>query len=390
MRNKLFISLLVILILIPGCLSAPQKGEPGGEAPAIVTIWHTLQGPEADALQTQTQGIMKSQSSLIIRLRYIPEQNFVIMAYQAEAGGEGPEIFLAPREILWQLYAKGAISPVLQYNSDAFPAVTSQFRFGGKLYAQPILTDLPLLYYRTDSGLVPTNLTELLNKGPLILTSLNTQALSSWWSAQGGKLWISGSPQLNSATNLAFLQQLLVWRDAKQIQLNPNALNLFATGQAVYTIAWASQAPLLTQLNVPWRTMFLSDLVGGQGQTLVGPTLGIANSSIKAVDPMTQAIHLVEEQLLKPDFEAALAQAGHRFPASTGYYQRPEAQQGSAVQVNQSLAKAWSLDGNSPEWKLIPLQDTAWTNAFAGTVNPVDALNNAQSQAIQVMESGKQ
>lgn len=380
--------MLVILVLIPGCLRAPQQGEPGGAAPAVVTIWHTLQGAEADALQAQVQGIMKAQPGVIVRLHYVPEQNFVAQTYQAEAGGEGPHLFLAPREILWQLYAKGAISPVVQYNSDAFPALTSQFRFADKLYAQPLLTDLPLFYYRTDSGFAPANLTDLFSKGQLFLGSLNMQSLSSWWGAQGGKLWAAGAPQLNSAENQAFLQQLLTWRDAKQIQLNPDALNQFAGGQASFTIAWASQSALLTQLKVPWVTILPNDLVGGQGQPLVGPTMGIANSSVKTAGAMVQSIRLVEEELLKPALEENLAQAGHRFPASAGYYSLPEGKQGIDVQVAQYLSKAWALAGDSPEWRFIPLVDNAWANAFSGALSPVDALNSAQSEAIKAMAAG--
>ncbi|MHB1652396.1 MAG: extracellular solute-binding protein [Desulfitobacteriaceae bacterium] len=387
---RLFIIMVIAAVLLTGCLRSPQQGEPGGEAPAVVTVWHTLQGPEANALQTQIQGIMKAQPGVIVRLKYVPEQSFVSRAYQAEAGGEGPEIFLCPREILWKLYAQGALSPVVQYTSDAFPATQAQFRFSGKLYAQPFLTDLSLFYYRADSGLVPANLSELFGKGQLVVTALDMQTLGSWWSAQGGKLLAAETPQLNSPANLAFLQQLLTWRDAKVLQLNPNALNLFANGQAIDTIAWASQAPLLTQLNIPWRGISLNDLVGGQGQFLPGPTWGIANSSIKTTESMVQPIRLVEEALLNPDVEGALALAGHRFPTATGYYQHPETQQGLPLQVSQSLAKAWPLEGSSPERKLIPLQDAAWGKAYTGALSPADALLDAQNQALQKLAAGKQ
>lgn len=370
----------MMLFLLSGCLRAPQQGEPGGAAPAVVTVWHTLQGTEATALQAQAEGISKSNPTILIRLKYVPEQNFVTLAYQAEAGGEGPEIFLAPREILWQLYAEGAISPVVQYTSDSFPGALAQFRFAGKLYAQPLLIDVPLLYYRTDGGSAPTSLADL-SKGPLVLPQLNSQVFSAWWTAQGGKTTVQGKPQLNAPENLAFLQQLLAWRDGGILKVDPNAFNLLAAGGARFTIANASQAPVLTQLKIPWNALALNSLTGGQGQVLLSQNLAIANSSIKTVDTMVQPVRLVEAALLSSAVEGVLAQAGGRFPASSGYYQKPEAQQGISLQVNQSLAKAWSVEGSALDWKLFPMLDTAWQNALAGSQNPVDALNAAQAQA---------
>lgn len=376
---------MLTLLLTTGCFRAPQQGEPGGEAPAVVTIWHTLQGPEAAALQSQVQGIMQADPAVIIKLNYIPEQSFINTAYQAEAGGEGPEVFIAPRELLWQLYAKGALSPVVQYPSDAYPAAMAQFRFNNKLYAQPWLTDVPLLFYRTDTASAPASLSDLFAKGQVAMATVNTESLAPWWMAQGGTLWVNNTPQLNSAANLAFLQQLISWRDARQLQVDPNALSLFANKQVTYTLAWASQAPFLTQSKVPWQAMTLTSLTGGQGRLLLGPTIGIANSAVKTSGAMVQPIRVVEGALLTAGVEGALAQAGNLFPVSSGYYKSQNA--GIELQVSQSLQNAWPLAGDAPEWKLIPLQDAAWNQALAGTLSPPDALNNAQNQAVKVLSS---
>src|SRR5680860_1656403 len=80
--------IFVLLIIVIGCTRTPQTGQPGGPAPVVVDIWHSLQGAEADALQGQVQAIMKTQTDVIIKLKYVPEQNFVTYSYQAEAGGE--------------------------------------------------------------------------------------------------------------------------------------------------------------------------------------------------------------------------------------------------------------------------------------------------------------
>jgi multiple sugar transport system substrate-binding protein len=68
-----------------------------------------------------------------------------------------------------------------------------------------------------------------------------------------------------------------------------------------------------------------------------------------------------------------------------GYYQRPEAQKGVFPQAKLALAKAWALEGNASEWKLMPFQDTAWSNVLAGNFTPEDALASAQGEAIKAL-----
>ncbi|MBP1759753.1 MAG: carbohydrate transporter substrate-binding protein, family, partial [Firmicutes bacterium] len=60
---------------------------------------------------------------------------------------------------------------------------------------------------------------------------------------------------------------------------------------------------------------------------------------------------------------------------------RPEAQKGVFPQAKIALAKAWTLEGNAQEWKLIPIQDSAWSKVLVGNATPEEALNNAQEQA---------
>lgn len=380
------LSLLILLALVVGCGRTPQTGQPGGPAPAVVAVWHSLQGAEADALQAQVQNIMKAHADVIIKLKYVPEQNFATFSYQAEAGGEGPEIFIASRDILRQLYGQGALAPAAYTDQDAFPAALANGRLGGKSVMLPWLVDVPLLYFRTDTASVPANLADLFTtKGGISITSPDAATLSAWWNGQGGRLMNAGKPTLDDPSNVTFLQQLVAWRTVKALRVDANALSSFANGQTPYVVAGASQAKGLTQLNVPWGSMPLTDLVAGQGHPLLGTTLGIANSAIKTNAGMTSAIQTVEKALLSPDVEGAVFQAGRLLPANMGYYRRPEAQKGVLPQANEALGKAWALDGNAPEWKLIPLQDSAWSNALAGNAAPQDALTSAQEQAGKVL-----
>lgn len=374
-----------LLILVIGCTRVPQTGQPGGSAPAVVDIWHSLQGTEADALQGQIQAIMKTHPEVIINLKYVPEQNFVAYSYQAEAGGEGPEIFIASKEIIRQLYEHGTLAKTAYVDQGAFPAALSAFQFGGVGYASPWLTDVPLLYFRTDTATVPANLADLFSKGGISMAASDTATLSAWWNGQGGQLMKAGKPILNDPSNIAFLKQLLVWRDAKSLRIDPAVFTTFAGGGTSFMIAGASQAKLLTQQKVPWGSMQLADLVGGQGSPLLGTTLGIANSAVKTNEALMPALQTVEEALLTPEVEGIMTQAGHLLPANKGYYQRPEAQKGVFPQVNIALAKAWVIDGNASEWKLIPIQDVAWRNVLAGSTTPDNALASAQGEAIKAL-----
>ena len=378
--------ILVIALLVVGCTRAPQTGQPGGPAPDVVDVWHSLQGTEAQALQAQVQMIAQAHPEVIIKLSYVPEQNFVATSYQAEAGGEGPELFIASREIIHQLYEKGALAPAAYEDQEGFPAASQGFRFGGKGYGLPWLTDVPLLFFRTDTAGVPANLTDLFSaKGGVSVTALNTATLSAWWNGQGGRLMNGGVPVLDDPSNVAFLQQLLTWKSANALRIDPAALTAFSSGQTPYMLAGASVAKSLTQLNVPWGCMLLSDLVNRQGQPLLGTTLGIANSAIKTNETMTAAIQIVEKALLTPEVEGAMQEAGRLLPANTGFYQRPEAQKGVFPQAKLAFSKAWALDGDALEWKLIPLQDSAWSNALTGSVAPLEALVSAQEQAGKIL-----
>jgi multiple sugar transport system substrate-binding protein len=291
-----------------------------------VDIWHSLQGAEEGALQGQVQTIMETHSEVIIELKYVPAQNFVSFSYLAEAGGEGPEIFIASREIIRQLYEQGALAKTAYIDQEAFPAALAAFQFGGEGYASPWLTDVPMLYFRTDTASIPVNLDDLFSKEGISIAVPNMASLSAWWNGQGGRLVNAGNPILDDPVNVTFLKQLAAWQGAKSLRIDPAAINTFAGGGTPFIIAGASQAKFLTQQNVPWASIPLIELVGGQGHSLLGTTLGIANSAIKTNEIMLPMIQIVEKALLTPEAEGAMLQAGHLLPATKGYYQLPEAQ----------------------------------------------------------------
>ncbi|MGI1657381.1 MAG: ABC transporter substrate-binding protein [Desulfitobacterium sp.] len=374
----------LLTLLLSGCGEDPQQGLPGGAAPAVIELWHSLTGAEAQELGKQSQRIMDAHPEVIIRLEYIEEGRMVNLAYLAQAGGEGPEIFLTSSKALTDLFHQGALAPIIG-NSDPFLGLVTQFKYGDKTFALPLTVDVPLFYYRTDLAPLPANLAEFpTTKGVLALTALDTKALSPWWLAQGGKLASNGQPALQDPANYIFLQQLLAWQEGNLLVVDPNAWNLFINAQAAYTIAWASQAQGIAT-TIPWGSVPLTQLTSGKGEILGGRTIGIANSSIKSTEELNPLIRLVEEELLSPDAQWAIAMAGKRFPTSSSFYSREEAQTGLLRQVGLSLARAWSLPSNAMEGKLVPLQDQAWQKAWNG-VKPEDALSWAQTEAVKVLQ----
>lgn len=378
--------IVTISLFVVGCSSEPQTGQAGGPAPAVVEVWHSLQGAEAEALQVQAQLIAEDHPEVIPKLSYVPEQKFVPFSYQAEAGGEGPELFIASREIIRQLYEQGALAPAAYEDQEGFPAALQGFVHHGDKFGLPWLTDVSLLYFRTDSAVIPINLADLFSaQDGVVINAADAVTLSAWWNGQGGRLMSEGIPVLDDPSNVAFLEQLLAWQSVDALRIDPDALTTFSSGQTPYMIAGASAAKTLTETNVPWGSILLSDLLNGQGQPLLGTTLGIANSAIKSNKTMISAIQIVEKALLTPDVEGAMMEAGGRLPANKGYYQRQEAQKGVFLQAKLALDRAWALEGSAPEWTLIPLQESAWSNALAGSVAPIDALVNAQEQARTIL-----
>lgn len=384
-KNIIYImgSLLLLVLTAGGCMQAPRQGEPGGEAPGVITVWYSLSGPEASALETAMAGQLKSHPEVVVKMKYVAEENFASLAYQAEAGGQGPQIFLTSRAVLYQMHKQGSLAPVAETESKTFPAALAPFRFNGTAYAQPWLTNIPVLYYRKDVVQAPpATLAELLSSGAA-LTTPNTETLSSLWLAQGGGLWNGSAPVLNQAANLTFVQQFAAWIQNGQLRVDPNAAALFSGGQVNYLIGPTGWSVSLTKQGVSWGSVPLTGLVSPEKRELLGETMGVANSTVKSQDAMISSIQLVERLLLSTDVEGAVAKAGGRLPDNPDFYGTKDGT--SLSSLSQALTDGWVLEGNAPEWLLIPLQDEAWTNTISGTVAADQALNDAQSKAQTVL-----
>lgn len=369
MKKRLLINIISIFLIIgsmTGCGNAATQGKPGGEAPAVISVWYSIGGKEEQELLKQFDRINKEHPEVVVKGEKISEAKFVDQVWNFQAGGEGPEIFITSRTIIFALYEKGAISPVLADKYSAYPSAKAGFTFNQQPFAAPWLLDVPLLYYRKDKVQeVPASLAVIMEKkAPIAVKSFNTNLLSPWWKAEGGSFTLAEVPSLDSQTNFAFLKKLLSLR-SEGLLIFDQASERFRQGEVNYLLSWASESVALTQAGVDWGSISLNSLLGINGKVLLDKTIGIANSSIKTVPAMEESIRLVEEELLKVETEASMQKAGGKLPAGDIFYEG--AQIGTLkAQVAVTLKNAWSLEGYLPDWKLLPLQDKAWQNIAGG------------------------
>lgn len=389
MKKRLAIYIICLFLLlggITGCEKAPKQGTPGGDAPAVVSVWYSLSGNEEQELLKQFKRINQEYPEVIVKGEKVPEAGFVDQVWNLQAGGEGPEIMITSRPIIFALYEKGTISPVLADKYPAYPSAKAVFTFNQQPFAAPWLTDVPLVYYRKDKvSQPPASLAELAEKkAPLAVKSFDTSLLSPWWKAEGGTLTLSDAPALNSPANAAFLNKLISLRSEGLLIFDNLAVERFAKGEINYLLSWASDSTALTQAGIDWGSISLNTLLGSNGKALLDKTIGIANSSIKTVPAMEEAIRLVEEELLKAETQASLQKAGGKQPAGDTYYEGSKIESLNA-QVALTLTNAWSLEGYYLDWKLLSLQDKGWQN-IAGGAKIESELLSIQQRAQELAE----
>jgi len=364
-------SIIILLILttslfLTGCFQAPAQGKPGGDAPAIISVWYTLDGKNEEVLLKQFERINREKPEVLIKGRKVPESRFVDTVWNVQAGGEGPEIIIAGRPTIFALYEKGTISPV-QAESQIYAAGKAVFTFNQQPFAVAWLTDVPLLYYRKDRiPEPPASMSEILEKkNAVAVRSWDTTLLSPWWKAEGGSLAVSGLPALDAQANIAFLSKLLYLRAEGLLLFDDQAVNRFKTGNVNYLLGWSSDKLLLDQAGVAWGCISLHSLLGANGKALLNHTVGIANSSIKTVPALENAIRLVEEELLGTEAETLMHKAGGYVPVNPAYYDG-SAPESFNDQIAKTLENAWVLEGYTLDWKLLGIQDRAWDSIFRG------------------------
>lgn len=390
-RSKRITSYLLCILIavtaLTACSKGPSPGEPGGDAPVIITVWYTLQGQQEQALLTQFERINKEYPEVLITGEKFSESGFVQRVYNYQAGGEGPEIMIAQRQILFSLYEKGMISPVLAETDAMYSSVKAVFYFNKQSFAAPWLTNTPILYYRKDKITVPpASIAEILEKKANIAASaISLDLLSPWWIAEGGTLSVNGVPALDSAANAAFFNKMLALKQQGRLLVDSQALAKFKKGEVDYLLAWGSDMAKLTAVGNNIGCLSLYSLFSDKGQSVLSNTIGIANSSIKTIPETESAIRLVEEELLKSTSEETAFSAGGGLPANSGFYTSAQASTFHA-ETGLSLQNARYLEGSRYDWKYWDLLDEAWTNINSGA-NSASELSRIEQQAMALKKS---
>jgi len=349
---------LFLILITTGCVEAPVQGKPGGEAPVVISVWYSLEGTNEQALLKQFERINQERSEVIIKADKVAESAFVDKIWKLQAGGEGPEIIITSRPTMYALYKKGAISPVLVEDDNTYSAAEAGFVFDHQSFAASWLGDVPLLYYRKDKILEPpSSLMELMEKKSAIgIKAMSATLLSPWWKAEGGMLSLKGIPAVDDQVNGAFVRKLQFLKSEGLLYSGDQAQEKFKSGEINYFLGWSSDRLTLEHDKVEWACMAMPALLGSNANVLLDQNVGIANTSIKTVPVLENAIRLVEEELLKVSTQADMQKAGGKVPLSKHYYE--DAVSGSfEAQVAFTLEKAWILEGSAIDWTLIPLYE---------------------------------
>lgn len=381
----LLICLLFIISTLTGCFQGSALGKPKEDAAAVISVWYSLQGKEEQELLKQLKRISIENNEVVVKGEKIAESTFVDYVWKMQAGGLGPDILIASRKSIVDLYEEGAISPVLAETDQPYASAEALFTFNQERYAAPWLTDVPLLYYRIDEyDEAPKDLNEILAKRSAIATSsLNTALLGPWWKAEGGILSSAGLPRIDFSINHSFIERMLYLTGQGLLIHDNQALQRLARGEVNYAIAWASQRHVLDKAKVNWDCRSLETVLGKNGKALLDKTIGIANSSIKTIPGRESAILIVQEELLKTEVQTAMFETGYRIPVSQEYYTTLPST------FNRETAKtidnAWILAGDLIDWYYIAIQDVSWRNIFAGA-DVEDELEKAQQSAFGLLE----
>ncbi|MFA6807867.1 MAG: extracellular solute-binding protein [Eubacteriales bacterium] len=375
--------LMLIIFLFAGCIQAPTQGQPGGEAPAIIAVWHTLQGEEEKELLKQIERINDEYPEVTVKAEYIAEDKFISTIWNVQAGGEGPEIFIARRQIIQALYEKGALAPVLADEKNTFSAARAIFYYNNKSYAASWLTDVPLFYYRSDRVSTPSaTIDEVFGRKAVVgIPDTDTALLSPWWKSKGGALSESGVAVLDSTNNISFATLLAYLHSEGLLRIDKDCLNSFIKGDINYMISWASNSPILTANNVKWSVISPVVMFGTGGNALLSNTLGIANSSIKTGSGTDETIRLVENELISLEVEAAMSKVDRRIPLNNLFYSNAQANS-YLGQTAKTLENALVLKGSALDWNYLDLQNAAWRSIVAGG-NISEEITAAQKKAIE-------
>ncbi len=378
---------MISLMAISGCLQAPTQGKPGGDAPAVISVWYTLEGKSEEELLKQFKRINTEHPEVLVKGEKIPEAKIVDTIWNLQAGGEGPEIIIASRPTLFSLYEKGTISPLLADIDLTYPGAKAVFTFNQQPFAGPWLADIPMLYYRKDKVTVPPiSINEILEKKNAIATrSVDTALLSPWWQAEGGSLIADGTPTIDSPANSAFLGKLRYLRSEGLLITEGDALGKFSRGEVNYLISWVSDKSALERSGIDLGCLALCPLLGSNGKVLLDRTIGIANTSIKTVPALEQSIRLVEQELLKVETQQDMSKAKGNIPLNRSYYE--EAKSGSfEAQVGLTLGNALSMEGYYLDWKLLGIQNKSWNTIIKGA-KLEEELAKGQQSALEIVKS---
>jgi maltose-binding protein MalE len=366
----------------------PVSPPPAGSA---VTIWHSWNNIESDALKEIIQSFQRIYPNVTFTLLYIPLNDLYDTYYQSSYLGTGPSLLLGPAEWGVKLFDNRLITNLSPYApanflTDINPAALASGEYHGKLISLPL----------SQHGMVMFRNTSIISSEPKTfdqLSSLSHEATragivgtylergADFSAAEllglgGSMMDEQGYPAFDSSIGLQWLDLLDDYDEVGAVTFNTNLdLNMFKRGRVGIII------------DGTWNTASLQEAIGMQNLAIdAWPTYGsghmtgwvqadsvFLNANTQG-DDRTAALAFMG-YLLDADVQTLLAEAGHIPSVSTAQPRNPLIQQ-AMVAFSNGVPYPITFNDNWLQLYWSEL-DKAIQSVFINGVSPESALRTA-------------
>ena len=366
----------------------PVSPPPAGSA---VTIWHSWNSLELDALQDIIQSFQRFYPDVTFTLQYIPLNDLYNTYYQFAYLGSGPSLLLGPAEWGIKLFDNGLIASLDPYVPGDFLADINPAALASGEY-HDILISLPL----SQHGIVMFRNISIIDTAPETFDQLSTLSheatraglvgsyleRGAFFSAAellglGGEMMDEqGYPAFDNSTGLQWLDLLRDYDLAGAVTFNTNFdLNMFKRGRVGIII------------DGTWNAASLQEAIGTENLAIdAWPTYGSGHMTgwVQADSIFLNANTQGDDRfaalafmgyLLDPNVQMVLAEAGHIPSVSTTQPRNPLVKQ-AMVAFSNGAPYPIMFDTNWLQryWSEL---DIAIQGVFVTGISPENALKTA-------------
>ena len=420
-KKSVFAVLLAIFFLIPGCLGSEEEVQltVGDEGPITLEVWHTFaaESKEEETFTNAVRDFESAHPNITVEITMVPFGNADQLFMTAAQGGQAPDLMRLSSD---QLGAIGEVRvdgyPLLEdLRPHLTPVERAQFderaldamRYGDALYGVPASQDCLSLIYNKDlfdaQGLDYPD--ETWSEADLLtaaqqLTYQDVQGFALpiktayWWfpiqEGFGGSLFDeSGQPSLDSNGSAEGMQWMLDLELEHEVVATGTQIegmkNQFITSKAAMIVdgPWNWATYEASRLSIGQTLLPTVDSTGERMSPLVtykGWT--ISKQSLHKIAATELALWLSSESVQK-DF----ALDTYTMPTQTSLEQDADIQNNPVIAGFMEQTKLGTPAPTTRAMSLIygPLS-TAFEQAYTGISNPEQALSDANSELLSLIE----